>query len=91
MVLSDFVFHLDVTTAAEFSDFFRQVGGHSLTKLKKFCPLLTTCLPFVDIREENLHFDHISSTTYLPCLLNVLKVRTERPHVGRSKFDPVSN
>ena len=55
--------------------------GHSLTTLMKICPLLTTYLPSVDIGEvipfdfirENLHTVDISSTTYLPRLVNVVK------------------
>ena len=49
----------------------------SQTYMTKFCPLLTTYLPLVDICEwipgkENLSTAEISRTTYLPCLVNVV-------------------
>ena len=41
------------------------------------CPSWTTYLPSVDtyIIRENLHIAAISSTTYLPCLVNIVKER----------------
>ena len=64
-----------------FLAFIRDKRCRSLTMLTKFCPLLTTYLPPVDIDEEipdireNLHIVDISSTIYLSCLVNVVKER----------------
>ena len=59
--------------------------GHSLTTLTEFCPLLT--IPSwhwwrnsFNVICKDLHIIEIFSTTYLPCLVKVVK---ERSHIRR--------
>ena len=68
-----------------------QLWDRSQTTLLKFCPLLTTYLPtylpthplltlvrylisLLFIR-ENLHIVHTPSTSYLPCVVNIVRER----------------
>ena len=61
--------------------------------LARFCPLLTTYPPSVEIYEgipllrENLHTADFSSTTYLPCLVNVVCECSITHAVHSVKFD----